>query len=60
MPVLGVPAQLCYRNLLYTAVTRAKNKMLLVGSKSQVEQMVDNYKVNLRYSALKFFLTEDD
>lgn len=60
MPVLGVPVQLCYRNLLYTAVTRAKNKMLLVGSKSQIEQMVDNYKVNLRYSALTCFLTEDE
>ena len=60
MPVLGVPPQLCYRNLLYTAVTRAKSKMLLVGSKGQVEQMVDNYKVNLRYSALQYFLTGDD
>ena len=60
MPVLGVVPQLCYRNLLYTAVTRAKSKMLLVGSKQQVENMVDNYKVNRRYSALKYFLVEDD
>ena len=59
MPVCGVVPQLCYRNLLYTAVTRAKNRLILVGSKSQIQQMVDNDKKTRRYSFLKHLLTKE-
>ena len=59
MPVCGVVPQLCYRNLLYTAVTRAKSRLILVGSKSQIQQMVDNDKKTRRYSFLKYFLTTE-
>lgn len=59
MPVLGTVPQLCYRNLLYTAVTRAKNRIILVGSALQIKQMTDNDKKTRRYSALKYFLLED-
>ena len=59
MPVCGVVPQLCYRNLLYTAVTRAKNRLVLVGSKAQVQQMVDNDKKTRRYSFLKHLLTQE-
>ncbi|MBR0415440.1 MAG: ATP-dependent RecD-like DNA helicase [Clostridia bacterium] len=58
MPVLGVPKPLQYRNLLYTAVTRAKKIMVLVGSREQLCEMVDNDKKARRFSALKYFLEE--
>lgn len=56
MPVTGVVEQLAYRNLLYTAVTRAKSKMILVGSRQTVEKMVLNDSKAKRYSALKYFM----
>lgn len=58
MPTIGVIPQLAYRNLLYTAVTRAKSMMILVGSPYQVEEMTMNDKKARRYSALDFFLKE--
>lgn len=56
MPVTGVVEQLAYRNLLYTAVTRAKKLMILVGSRNTVERMVLNNRKAKRYSALKSFI----
>ena len=55
MPVFGVPKFLCYRNILYTAVTRAKKLMIIAGDRESVEAMVDNDKKMRRYSALKYF-----
>ena len=60
MPASAVVPQLCYRNLLYTAVTRAKNRMIVVGSQSVIQQMVDNDKKTRRYSALKHFLLKEE
>lgn len=60
MPVFPGPPQLYYRNLLYTAVTRAKNLIVLVGLQSTVKKMVDNDKRTNRYSALKEFLSRDE
>ena len=51
----GAP-QLYYRNLLYTAVTRAKKILILVGNISTLRRMVDNNKKTLRYSGLKYFI----
>ena len=59
MPVCACLPQLSYRNLLYTAVTRAKNRLILVGTKEQINMMVDNDKKTKRYSALKHFLIND-
>ena len=56
MPVTGVVEQLAYRNLLYTAVTRAKKMIVLVGSVQTVEKMVANNSKAKRYSALKSFI----
>lgn len=53
MPVVNVIPQLCYRNLLYTAVTRAKELMIIVGTKDEVMKMAANDKKTRRYSALK-------
>ena len=58
MPVVGVPDMLSYRNLLYTAVTRAKQRMILVGSRAELARMIENHRKSLRYSALAEFLDE--
>ncbi|MGN0555082.1 MAG: ATP-dependent RecD-like DNA helicase [Candidatus Fimenecus sp.] len=58
MPVVSVLPNLCYRNLLYTAVTRAKQLLILVGTRAEIQKMVENDKKTRRYSALKTFLTE--
>lgn len=59
MPMYQMAPQLCYRNLLYTAVTRAKKILIMVGHKQVVVQMVRNQKKTLRYSALDIFLRRD-
>ena len=48
---------LCYRNLLYTAVTRARKLLIIVGSRDTVEEMVRNDRKTLRYSGLQSFIT---
>lgn len=60
MPVFSVVPNLCYRNLLYTAVTRAKKLMILVGTENVVEAMTVNDSKMKRYSALKHFLLTVD
>ena len=40
------------RNLLYTAITRAKRLVVIVGREGCVRAMVDNNHITLRYSAL--------
>ncbi len=60
MPVLNPPELLSYRNLLYTAVTRAKKLMIVAGIEEQVYRMARNDKKARRYSALKHFLLEDN
>ncbi len=52
----GVPAKLKYRNLLYTAITRAKEKLIIVGKQSIISQMVSTCNVGARYTALTEFL----
>ncbi|MBQ6752540.1 MAG: ATP-dependent RecD-like DNA helicase [Clostridia bacterium] len=56
MPVIGVPPNLCYRNLFYTAVTRAKSKMITIGTRETILRMVENDRKIKRYSALKYLL----
>ena len=60
VPVAGVVPQLRYRNLLYTAVTRAKNILILVGDAGEVREMTENDRKARRYSALQYFLTNDE
>lgn len=60
MPVISVIPQLKYRNLLYTAVTRAKERLILVGSQEEIFEMAQNDKKTRRYSALKSMLLEDN
>ncbi len=48
----GCPYQLRWRNLLYTAVTRAKKMVILVGRPEIVSEMVQNNRQILRYTGL--------
>ncbi|MBR2714786.1 MAG: ATP-binding domain-containing protein, partial [Ruminococcus sp.] len=59
MPIHNFPPQLMYRNLLYTAVTRAKKMLILVGDQNAVKRMVNNNKRIARFSGLKYFLTTE-
>ena len=59
MPVISVNSRLCYRNLLYTAVTRAKKLLILVGTTGCLNSMIENNKTQLRYSSLKHFLLDN-
>lgn len=59
LPLFDVPAKLKYRNLLYTAVTRAKKLLVAVGNEEIWLQMAANNKKTLRYTMLKQFLKED-
>lgn len=58
IPVCSFPPMLMTRNLLYTAVTRGKKLVVLVGSLGSVSQMVRNNKLQLRYSSLEKRLRE--
>lgn len=58
IPVFHQQRLLCYRNLLYTAVTRAKSLLILVGSRETVAEMVENNRKTKRYSGLKYFLLQ--
>ncbi|MDE5583580.1 MAG: ATP-dependent RecD-like DNA helicase [Ruminococcus sp.] len=58
MPLQSGFAKLSYRNLLYTAVTRAKRLFILIGSATLVHGMVDNNRKSLRYTCLKNMLAE--
>ncbi len=50
--------RLSYRNLLYTAVTRAKKTLILIGSVNKVRSMVANVSRNQRYSCLQPMLED--
>lgn len=56
VPVFQAPERLLTRNILYTAVTRAKKLLVLVGRAKVIRQMVDTNHKNRRYSALKYRL----
>ena len=52
LPILDGPKLLFNRNLLYTAVTRAKNCVTIVGSDSMLRFMIENKNEQSRYSGL--------
>ncbi len=58
VPLLTGPQMLMNRNLLYTAITRARKCVCLVGSPDTFYSMVDNQKEQLRYSGLKECICE--
>ena len=58
MPVTGGPPMLLTRNLLYTALTRARSMVVLVGREEIIRQMVENDHVTRRYTTLALRLSE--
>lgn len=59
IPLCDVPSKLVYRNLLYTAVTRAKKMLILIGDEAVWDGMVENDRKTLRYTLLQYFLKEN-
>ena len=53
LPLLSGPKMLFNRNLLYTAITRAKQCVMVLGSSRTVGDMIDNTDENKRYTGLK-------
>ena len=58
LPLINGPAMLFNRNILYTAVTRARSKVFIIGSTQCVNYMVTNTRIKQRFSALACFLKE--
>lgn len=58
LPLLSGPRMLFNRNLLYTAITRAKSCVTILGSSDTVRGMIENANENRRYTALAERLRE--
>ena len=48
------------RGVLYTAVTRAKELLIMVGDENVAHRMIDNHKQSRRYSALRIRLADEN
>ena len=59
LPLFDIPEKLKYRNLLYTAITRAKKLLVIVGKKQVFYQMAENNRKTLRYTLLKDLLCDE-
>ena len=58
MPIVSGSPMIMTRNLLYTAITRAKRNVVLIGEEYNIKKMVNNDYVAKRYSALVKFINE--
>ncbi len=58
LPLVHVAPRLTTRNLIYTAITRAKKQVYIIGKRECVYAMIDTLDSHKRYSALSFFLDE--
>lgn len=56
LPIIQGPPMLYTRNLLYTAITRAKKMLVIIGDKQIVDKMVDNVRNNDRSTGLEYKL----
>lgn len=59
MPVYNAAPMLMKRNLLYTALTRAKKLVVLVGIESAIHTMVASDSENKRYTAMRYILENE-
>ena len=60
IPLLSGPKMLMNRNLLYTAVTRARKCVTVVGSEETFRDMIRNEKQQRRYSSLDLRIRETE
>lgn len=58
IPIISGPSIILTRNLIYTAITRAKKMVVLVGSKKYLRRMISNNYTVVRQTMLKDFLLE--
>ncbi len=58
LPMFGAASQMMTRNLLYTAVTRAKKQVVCIGRRDALMSMVSNNRTDRRYTALCSRLSE--
>ena len=58
IPIISANYLIMTRNLLYTAVTRAKRLVVIVGSEECVRRMISNNYIKKRYSMLKNFIID--
>ena len=58
LPILGVSQMLLTRNILYTGMTRAKNKLIIYSNESTIEYMINNNHSKERNSGLKYKLID--
>ena len=59
IPAWRFPPMLMARNLLYTAVTRGKKLVLLIGDPRCIKYMIDNNRADGRYTGLKYRLEQE-
>ena len=59
MPVVGGPPRLLTRNLFYTALTRARKLVVLVGKEEAIAAMVRNNHIAARFTTLRQRLEEE-
>lgn len=50
--LVGSPSMLMTKNILYTAITRAKKMVVVVGTKEHIRYMINNDRQQLRYTGL--------
>ena len=53
LPFISAYNVMLQRNLLYTAITRAKDKLLLIGSETAVDTEMNRVDTNYRYTLFK-------
>ena len=58
IPILSGPPKLFSRNLLYTAVTRARRMVVIVGNLNRINEMIDNIQEQKRYTSFKMRIQE--
>ena len=54
IPIAQVSRKLLTRNLLYTAITRAKKMLIILGSRQVIEYMIDNIDIKKRNTGLAY------
>ena len=59
IPLMNYHQKLYYRNILYTAVTRARKLLIIIGKRETIEHMVDNNRKILRYTTLEHLMREE-
>ena len=57
---MPIPSIILTRNLIYTAVTRAKKMVVIVGEKQYLKRMVSNKYTATRFTLLKRLLKEQE